>query len=45
MFRYHADTTTKSDDFLLSYSQRLERAVALKNILLAHQLQNELEAV
>ena len=36
---------SKSDDFLLSYSQRLERAVALKNILLAHQLQNALEAV
>lgn len=36
---------SKSNDLLLSYSQRLERAVALKNILLAHQLQNELEAV
>lgn len=36
---------SKSDDRLLSFSQRLERALALKNILLAHRLQRELEAV
>lgn len=36
---------TKSDDLLLSFSQRLERAIGLKNILKAHQVSDALEAV
>lgn len=36
---------SKSDDLLLSYSQRLERAIGLKNILKAHQVSDALEAV